>query len=99
MLALAVPGLSSSLAPRRRAISNSDLPSANSRGLLGFRGENQKRRGGNKRAARCVDMIKSFFEESFRGLCVLRRQTVDVCYEASVEISHGDLLPLSAKDE
>src|SRR5262245_17739699 len=36
-------------------------------------GENQKRRGGNKRAANCVDMVKPFFEDSFRRICVMRR--------------------------
>src|SRR6516165_22917 len=36
-------------------------------------GENQKRRGGNKRAANCVDMVKPFFEDSFRRLGVMRR--------------------------
>jgi hypothetical protein len=35
-------------------------------------GENQKRRGGNKCAANCVDMVKPFFEQSFRRLCVMR---------------------------
>src|SRR5262245_8705755 len=36
-------------------------------------GENQKRRGGNKRAANCVDMVKPFFEDLFRRRCVMRR--------------------------
>jgi hypothetical protein len=36
-------------------------------------------------------MVKPFFEESFRRLCVMRRQAVDVCYEAAFEISHGEI--------
>jgi hypothetical protein len=40
--------------------------------LLATSGENQERRGGNKRAASRIDVIKVFFEDTFGRLCVKR---------------------------
>src|SRR5262245_4711986 len=53
-------------------------------------GENQKRRGGNKCAANCVDVVKPFLEDPLRRLCVMRCQIVDVFFEVVLEISHRD---------
>src|SRR5215469_5982676 len=50
--------------------------------------KNQKRRGGNKRAASLVNMVKLLLADALDRLGIKCPQRVDACHDAALEIRH-----------
>jgi hypothetical protein len=54
----------------------------------------QKWRSGDKSAANLIDMVNRFLGDALARLSVERPETIGACYNAALEISHCNLLPI-----